>query len=104
VQAYQSTDDQPPLAGCILTKLDEATNLGGVLDTVIRYKLPVHYVSTGQKVPENLYVATRRFLIKSAFCIPRDGSPFVPQDEEVPALLSALSARATTELNGVSFG
>jgi flagellar biosynthesis protein FlhF len=104
VQAYQSSPDQPPLAGCILTKLDEATNLGGVLDTVIRYKLPVHYVSTGQKVPENLYVATRRFLVKSAFCIPRDSSPFVPQDDEVPALLSALSARATTELHGVHFG
>ncbi|KXU95697.1 flagellar biosynthesis protein FlhF [Caballeronia megalochromosomata] len=104
VQAYKSAADQPPLAGCILTKLDEATNLGGVLDTVIRYKLPVHYVSTGQKVPENLYVATRRFLIKSALCIPRDGSPFVPQDDEVPALLSALSARASTELHGVNFG
>jgi flagellar biosynthesis protein FlhF len=104
VQAYRSTPDQPPLAGCILTKIDEATNLGGVLDTVIRYKLPVHYVSTGQKVPENLYVATKRFLIKSAFCIPRDGSPFVPQDEEVPALLSALSARASTELHEVHFG
>jgi flagellar biosynthesis protein FlhF len=104
VQAYQSTADQPPLAGCILTKLDEATNLGGVLDTVIRYKLPVHYVSTGQKVPENLYVATKRFLIKSAFCIPRDGSPFVPQDDEVPALLSALSARSSTELHEVHFG
>lgn len=104
VQAYKSAPDQPPLAGCILTKLDEATNLGGVLDTVIRYKLPVHYVSTGQKVPENLYVATKRFLIKSAFCIPRDGSPFVPHDEEVPALLSALSARATTDMHGVHFG
>src|SRR5471030_1005377 len=104
VQAYQSTPDQPPLAGCILTKLDEATNLGGVLDTVIRYKLPVHYVSMGQKVPENLYVATKRFLIKSAFCIPRDGSPFVPQDDDVPPLLSALSARASTELHEVHFG
>jgi flagellar biosynthesis protein FlhF len=104
VNAYQSTPDQPPLAGCILTKLDEATNLGGVLDTVIRYKLPVHYVSTGQKVPENLYVATKRFLIKSAFCIPRDGSPFVPQDDDVPPLLSALSARASTELHEVHFG
>src|SRR5471030_2686618 len=104
VQAYQSTPDQPPLAGCILTKLDEATNLGGVLDTVIRYKLPVHYVSTGQKVPENLYVATKRFLVKSAFCIPRDGSPFVPQDDDVPPLLSALSARASTELHEVHFG
>ena len=60
VQAYQRAPDQQPLAGCILTKLDEATNLGGVLDTVIRYKLPVHYVSTGQKVPENLYVATKQ--------------------------------------------
>ncbi|MFM0636620.1 flagellar biosynthesis protein FlhF [Paraburkholderia metrosideri] len=104
VQAYQRAPDQQPLAGCILTKLDEATNLGGVLDTVIRYKLPVHYVSTGQKVPENLYVATKKFLIKSAFCIPRDNSPFVPHDDDIPALLSALSARSTAELHEVRFG
>ncbi|KAA1012428.1 flagellar biosynthesis protein FlhF [Paraburkholderia panacisoli] len=104
VQAYQRAPDQQPLAGCILTKLDEATNLGGVLDTVIRYKLPVHYVSTGQKVPENLYVGTRKFLIKSAFCIPRDNSPFVPHDDDVPGLLSALSARSTAELHEVRFG
>ncbi|PMS22500.1 flagellar biosynthesis protein FlhF [Trinickia dabaoshanensis] len=104
VQAYRSAPGQPELAGCILTKLDEATNLGGVLDTVIRYKLPVHYVSTGQKVPENLYVATKKFLIKSAFCIPRDGSPFVPHDDEIPALLSALSSRSSAELHEVRFG
>jgi flagellar biosynthesis protein FlhF len=104
VQAYQRAPDQQPLAGCILTKLDEATNLGGVLDTVIRYKLPVHYVSTGQKVPENLYVGTKKFLIKSAFCIPRDNSPFVPHDDDIPALLSALSARSTAELHEVRFG
>ncbi|HVW53207.1 MAG TPA: flagellar biosynthesis protein FlhF [Trinickia sp.] len=104
VQAYSSAEGQPELAGCILTKLDEATNLGGVLDTVIRYKLPVHYVSTGQKVPENLYVATKKFLIKSAFCIPRDGSPFVPQDDDIPALLSALSSRTSAELHEVRFG
>ncbi|WP_175856562.1 flagellar biosynthesis protein FlhF [Burkholderia anthina] len=104
VQAYRSAGEHPDLAGCILTKLDEATHLGGVLDTVIRYKLPVHYVSTGQKVPENLYVATTRFLLKSAFCVPRDGSPFVPQDEDMPTLLSALTARSTAELHEVRFG
>ncbi|MCC8402200.1 flagellar biosynthesis protein FlhF [Paraburkholderia sp. MMS20-SJTN17] len=104
VQAYQRAPDQQPLAGCILTKLDEATNLGGVLDAVIRYKLPVHYVSTGQKVPENLYVATKKFLIKSTFCIPRDNSPFVPHDDDIPALLSSLSARSTAELHEVRFG
>jgi len=104
VQAYRSAEGQPELAGCILTKLDEATNLGGVLDTVIRYKLPVHYVSTGQKVPENLYVATKKFLIKSAFCIPRDRSPFVPHDDDIPALLSSLSSRTNAELHEVRFG
>ncbi|WP_249043853.1 flagellar biosynthesis protein FlhF, partial [Burkholderia latens] len=104
VQAYRSAAEFPDLAGCILTKLDEATHLGGVLDTVIRYKLPVHYVSTGQKVPENLYVASTRFLLKSAFCVPRDGSPFVPQDEDLPTLLSALTARSTAELHEVRFG
>nr|WP_057930029.1 flagellar biosynthesis protein FlhF [Burkholderia ambifaria] len=104
VQAYRSAGEHPDLAGCILTKLDEATHLGGVLDTVIRYKLPVHYVSTGQKVPENLYVASTKFLLKSAFCVPRDGSPFVPQDEDMPTLLSALAARSTAELHEVRFG
>jgi flagellar biosynthesis protein FlhF len=104
VQAYQSAPDKQPLAGCILTKLDEATNLGSTLDAVLRYRLPVHYVSTGQKVPENLYVATRKFLVRSAFCIPRDHSPFVPQEDDVPGLLSALSARSTAEQHEVRFG
>ncbi|CAB3772098.1 flagellar biosynthesis protein FlhF [Paraburkholderia solisilvae] len=104
VQAYQSSPDKQPLAGCILTKLDEATNLGSTLDTVLRYRLPVHYVSTGQKVPENLYVATKKFLIRSAFCIPRDHSPFVPQEDDVPGLLSSLSVRSTAEQHEVRFG
>jgi flagellar biosynthesis protein FlhF len=104
VQAYQSAPDKAPLTGCILTKLDEATNLGGALDTVLRYKLPVYYVSTGQKVPENLYVATRRFLIRSAFCVPREHSPFVPHEDDIPALLSALSMRADAQAPEVRFG
>ncbi|HEV3431802.1 MAG TPA: flagellar biosynthesis protein FlhF [Paraburkholderia sp.] len=104
VQAYQSGPDESPLTGCILTKLDEATNLGSTLDTVLRYKLPVYYVSTGQKVPENLYVATRRFLIRSAFCVPRDRSPFVPHEDDIPALLSALSNRSNSQAPEVRFG
>jgi flagellar biosynthesis protein FlhF len=104
VQAYQSSPDKAPLTGCIITKLDEATNLGSALDTVLRYKLPVHYVSTGQKVPENLYVATRRFLIRSAFCVPREHSPFVPHEDDIPALLSALSLRTGSQAPEVQFG
>jgi flagellar biosynthesis protein FlhF len=107
VHAYRShpmPGHQPDLAGCILTKLDEATNIGAVLDTVIRYRLPVHYVSTGQKVPENLYVAGKPFLMKSAFCIPRESSPFTPLDDDFPVLMAGVQARSTAELSEVRFG
>lgn len=43
------------LASCILTKLDEAAELGGTLDTVLRHALPLSYCSVGQRVPEDLH-------------------------------------------------
>ncbi len=49
-----SNDGGSPLKGCIITKVDEASRLGAALDTAIRFQLPIHYVSNGQKVPENL--------------------------------------------------
>ena len=107
VHAYRASaaaQGQPDLAGCILTKLDEATNIGAVLDTVIRYRLPVHYVSTGQKVPENLYVARKPFLMKSAFCIPRESSPFTPADDDFPVVMAGAQARSTAELSEVRLG
>ncbi|MCB1679677.1 MAG: flagellar biosynthesis protein FlhF [Halioglobus sp.] len=54
------------LAGAILTKLDEATSLGGVLDTVVRNRLPLAYFSTGQKVPEDIVPARAEYLINQA--------------------------------------
>ena len=53
-------------AGCILTKLDEAASLGGVLSAVIKHHLPVAYVSNGQKVPEDIQPARARDLVKQA--------------------------------------
>ncbi len=55
------------LAGCIFTKVDEATHPGVMLDMAIRYQLPVHYVSNGQKVPEDLQLGDRGALIDSVF-------------------------------------
>ena len=37
-----------------VTKLDEATSLGGTLSALIRAKLPLAYLSDGQQVPEDL--------------------------------------------------
>jgi flagellar biosynthesis protein FlhF len=106
VHAYRSrqADSCADLAGCILTKLDEATNIGAALDTVIRYRLPIHYVSTGQKVPENLYVGSTDFLIKSAFCVSREQSPFVSAEDDLHAVMATASINAAPELSAVRFG
>lgn len=52
-RAYTSDGGQRPV-GCIVTKLDESPRPGPALDIAIRYQLPIHYASTGQKVPEDL--------------------------------------------------
>jgi len=42
------------LKGCILTKLDEALQLGNVVSVLVQSSLPMAYVSVGQRVPEDL--------------------------------------------------
>ncbi|MDH5484940.1 MAG: flagellar biosynthesis protein FlhF [Gammaproteobacteria bacterium] len=54
------------LAGCILTKLDEAVSMGGVISALIKHHLPVSYVSHGQRVPEDLEPARARELVHEA--------------------------------------
>jgi flagellar biosynthesis protein FlhF len=55
-----------PLSGAVLTKLDEASNLGGSLSVVIEHELPVVCLGDGQRVPEDLHVARSRELIDRA--------------------------------------
>ncbi|MGE0372479.1 MAG: flagellar biosynthesis protein FlhF [Gammaproteobacteria bacterium] len=49
--------------GCILTKLDEATCIGGTLSAAISHALPVAYYSDGQRVPEDLHQARAGALV-----------------------------------------
>ena len=51
------------LKGLLLTKLDEAVNLPEALDPILSTALPVSYVSTGQRVPEDLAPATPSVLL-----------------------------------------
>lgn len=47
----------------ILTKLDEAPNLGGALSMLIRHRLPLDYTTDGQRVPEDIAAADARVLV-----------------------------------------
>ncbi len=62
--------------GCILTKVDEAASLGGVLSAVIRHKLKIAYLCNGQRVPEDIHAAEPRrvWLVRAALHMKR-GAP-----------------------------
>ncbi len=51
---------------CVLTKVDEAASLGGTLSVLVRARLPISYVSEGQRVPEDLRPARALELVSSA--------------------------------------
>ena len=46
-----------PVDGCIVTKIDEATSLGGIFSATTRYGLPITYLTNGQCVPEDIQCA-----------------------------------------------
>ncbi len=54
------------LDGAILTKLDEAASLGGVLSTVINQNLPLMFTANGQRVPEDFHPARADKLVQIA--------------------------------------
>ncbi|MCX7194074.1 MAG: flagellar biosynthesis protein FlhF [Proteobacteria bacterium] len=67
--------------GCIATKLDEAANLGAVLDVVVRHRLEMHFMANGQRVPEDLHLVNIDILLHRAF---------KPAEEKTPYTLGAL--------------
>ncbi|MCK2185132.1 flagellar biosynthesis protein FlhF [Halomonas getboli] len=77
------------LDDCLLTKQDEAGQLGPALDTLIRHGLRLRYVSTGQRVPEDLAPAEAAPLVEAALAAARPG-------DDLPAA-SVKSARPDTD-------
>ncbi len=84
VRAYQGEG----LAGCILTKIDEAASLATALDVIMRHGLSLHYVSNGQRVPEDLHLPNRAYLLHRAFKNLPEASPHRHAGIE-PALMMA---------------
>lgn len=81
-----------PLAGAILTKIDEAAKLGPVLDVVARHSLEILAVTNGQRVPEDLHQAAGNALVHRALKAGVD-PVFAWHDNEVAA--RALAAART---------
>lgn len=85
-----------PLAGAIVTKLDEAAELGCIFSALIRNDLPMAYLSDGQHVPDDLHAAAskRLWLINRALECAKSKEPRI--NERIMAenfsLMSAANA------------
>ena len=67
-------------ACCLITKVDEAATLGGVLSVLIRARLPVAYVSNGQRVPEDLAPARALDLVSQAVLLAKANQATADED------------------------
>jgi flagellar biosynthesis protein FlhF len=83
VSAYRGNG----LAGCIITKTDEAVTLSCALDAVLRERLRILYVGTGQRVPEDLELASPEDLVDNAYQHRNAKSSTRFTDKELPLLI-----------------
>ncbi|MDR2614054.1 MAG: flagellar biosynthesis protein FlhF [Candidatus Accumulibacter sp.] len=84
----------PDIAGCILSKVDEAVSLATSLDVIIRHHLPLHYISNGQRVPEDLHLPNRVYLLHRAFKDLPESSPHRLNDLEPRLMMASASGAA----------
>jgi flagellar biosynthesis protein FlhF len=82
-----------PLAGCILTKVDETTSLGGGLSVAAEHNLPVAYISDGQQVPEDLHPARAHALVSRAVAIMQDVGVGA-KDDPISSMIGGMAAHA----------
>ena len=85
VKAYRG----PDLAGCVLTKVDEAATLAPVIGAAIGHGLEVLYVTNGQRVPEDLHLPNRSYLMHRALRLKPEDSPWRLKADEAALMLGA---------------
>jgi flagellar biosynthesis protein FlhF len=89
INAYRGSG----LEGCILTKLDEAPSVSNALDAVLRQKLRLYYLGTGQRVPEDLEVANPEQLVEKVFSKPVRSQARRFETSELAILMSSEDVR-----------
>jgi flagellar biosynthesis protein FlhF len=88
VRAYSG----PDLVGAIVTKVDEAISLAPVLDVLIRQELELFYIANGQRVPEDLHLPNRTYLLHRALKVAAKTSAFRFNGDEAGLLVAANQA------------
>lgn len=77
------------IQGCVITKVDESASVATALDAAIRHGLDVHYVTNGQRVPEDLHLPNRTYLLHRALLPIKDGATHNLRPDEYPLVMGA---------------
>lgn len=88
-------------ASCILTKLDETPQPGAALDSVIRHRLPIAYITGGQRVPEDLHLPNATYLIDRALKGGLLATPYALEAEDWPLFAGVEAERAARHGPGI---
>jgi len=75
------------LAGCILSKLDEAASMGEVLGLAIGHRLPVAYQADGPRIPDDVHVPRSHQLVSRAVGLQ---SPDEPSEDTMADMFAGL--------------
>ena len=91
-RAVQAFAEAGPV-GAIITKIDEAAELGGVFSGLIDARLPLAYVTDGQRVPEDIHIASAKNLISQAIEL-CDSSEYSPDEDCLAMAFGGLGEHA----------
>lgn len=89
-------------AACVLSKLDEALQPGAALDSLIRHRLSLAYVTSGQRVPEDLHRPNAVYLVDRALKGGQLATPFALSSEDWPLLAGAEAERHGTAADALT--
>lgn len=93
MRSYKKHD----IAGCIVTKLDEAAAIGNVLDVLIRERMRLFYTTSGQRVPEDIELADKQALVERVLTPHQASLPYQYLDEELPLVISSMMQTTSQE-------
>ena len=85
--------------GCIATKLDEAVNLGALLDVVMRHRMVMYFMANGQRVPEDLHPVNIDVLLHRAFRAVEEKTPFTLDELEFPMMMAGAAESSASEVS-----
>jgi flagellar biosynthesis protein FlhF len=87
-QMAEKNEKSRAVTAAIITKTDEAAQIGPVLDCLIRHQLPLMFLANGQRVPEDLSQANTAYLSHRALRPRQLSSQLQIPDDQIPVHLA----------------